>query len=165
MPKKIINLNLSESSINDAIKELVDYRKWIKSKLDILCQELANMGATKVSIGYARSIYSGEKDISVSVVPIENGYSILANGESVLFCEFGAGITYGDGHPMNGELGMGPGTYPSSKGHWNDPNGWWIPKSKGGGHTFGNPPSAVMYTTARELERAIAQVARKVFST
>lgn len=84
----------------------------------------------------------------------------------MLFIEFGSGDTYGHGHPQNAEFGMGPGTYsegPNGKGHWKDPNGWWIPKSAGGGHTYGNPPAMVMYRTARELEREIQTIAEEVF--
>lgn len=146
-------------------------REWaddFKSKLDILCKKLAEMGATKVSLGYARAIYSGDtknKDIKVDVVRVSGGYQIVANGKSVLFVEFGTGITYGYGHPEAGKFGMGPGTYPDGKGHWNDPKGWWLPESVGGGHTYGNPPNPVMYRTAKELREAILEVAKEVFKS
>lgn len=146
-------------------------REWaddLKSKLDILCKKLAEMGATKVSLGYARAIYSGDtknKDIKVDVVRVSGGYQIVANGKSVLFVEFGTGITYGYGHPEAGKFGMGPGTYPDGKGHWNDPKGWWLPESAGGGHTYGNPPNPVMYRTAKELREAILEVAKEVFKS
>lgn len=164
MPRKI-QAKLSASSIGAAILQLQEYKANMQRKTDELCRRLAEMGAVRISLGYARAVYTGEKDISVSVEPRRNGYAIVANGESVMFVEFGAGITYGYGHPMDGELGMGPGTYPDGKGHWDDPKGWWLPKDAGGGHTFGNPPSMVMYRTARELEDAVLQVAREVFAS
>lgn len=164
MNSKVISFSLAEKSINDAIKQLVAYKQWIEQKTLELCRKLAEMGATQVSIGYSRAIYTGKKDISVTVEANGKGYSILANGESLLFCEFGTGVTYGYGHPQAGEFGMGPGTYPSDKGHWDDPKGWYIPQSAGGGHTYGNPPNPVMYQTARDLEKAIKLVAQEVFS-
>lgn len=164
MPRKI-QVKLSASSIDEAIKQLQEYKAKVQRKTDELCRRLAEMGAVRISLGYARAVYTGEKDISVSVEPRGNGYAIVANGESVMFVEFGAGITYGYGHPMDGELGMGPGTYPDGKGHWNDPSGWFLPRNEGGDHTFGNPPSMVMYRTARELEDAVLQVAREVFAS
>lgn len=161
---KSINIKLSSRSIQAAVDELNAYKESIDKKLDLLCRRLAEMGAVKVSLGYARAIYSGDKDISVTVEQIPDGYAIVASGESVLFVEFGAGARYGDGHPLAGEYGMGPGTYPNGKGHWNDPRGWYIPKEHGGGHTYGNPPSAVMYETAKELRAAVLDVAREVFA-
>lgn len=161
---KRIKIGLSSRSIQAAINEMEAYKNSIDTKMNLLCRRLAEMGAVKVSIGYARAIYSGDKHISVSVEQTPTGYAIVASGESVLFVEFGAGAKYGHGHPQNSEFGMGPGTYPSDKGHWNDPKGWYIPKAHGGGHTYGNPPSAVMYETAKDLREAILNAAREVFS-
>lgn len=161
---QILHMKLNTQSIDKAIAKIQDYRKSVQEKVNELCRRLAEMGATSVSIGYARAIYSGKKDISVSVEKISDGYSIVAEGESVMFVEFGTGVTYGNGHPQAGELGMGPGTYPDGKGHWDDPDGWWIPRENGGGHTYGNPPSMTMYRTARELQDVVLHVAREVFT-
>ena len=164
MARRVIPLNLSEQSINSAIKELRAYKEWVARKTDELCERLAEIGATKVSIGYARAIYSGDKDIAVTVEKTSNGYSIMANGESVFFVEFGAGATYGYGHPEAKEHGMGPGTYPDGKGHWDDPSGWWSPRDHGGGHTYGNPPNPVMYETGKELGQMVLEIAKEVFA-
>lgn len=159
---KTITVRLSSSSIRKAIKELSLYKERIDRKLNELCLRLAEMGATNVSLGYARAIYqSGAKDITVTVEKTDGGYSIVASGESVLFVEFGAGARYGYGHPEAGKFGMGPGTYPGS-GHWNDPEGWRTPS---GVHTYGNPPNPVMYETAKDLREMIQQVAREVFAS
>ena len=162
---KKISIQLNTRSIDAAIKTLQEYQQSLDRQRDELCRRLAQMGAVSVSLGYSRAVYSGEKDITVSVEPIENGYAILAEGESVLFVEFGAGVTYGYGHPQAGELGMGPGSYPDGKGHWDNPNGWWIPKEAGGGHTYGNPPSMTMYQTAKELQEAVLRMAKEVFAS
>lgn len=161
---KTIQMQLSEESIAAALRSVKDYQKSLVRKIDELCLRLAELGATKVSLGYARAVYNGRKEISVSVERIPDGYAIVANGESVLFVEFGAGATYGYGHPQASEFGMGPGTYPDGKGHWDDPNGWWIPREAGGGHTYGNPPNPVMYETAKELRGKVLQIAREVFA-
>ena len=162
---KTINITLTEKSINAAIKELDAYKGSINRKVQELCRRLAEMGAVNMSLGYARAIYNGDKDVSVSVEPIANGYTIVASGESVLFVEFGAGATYGYGHPQSARFGYGPGTYPNGKGHWNSPYGWYLPKDKGGGHTYGNPPAAVAYDTAKMLEQEVLRVAREVFAS
>ena len=164
---KVVRMTLSKSSIDAAIKELREYQERIKRKTSELAERLAEMGAVNVSLGYARAIYTGPKDISVTVEQRgESTYAIVATGDSVLVVEFGAGVTYGNDptHPKAGEFGYGVGTYPGQI-HAFDPNGWWLPKDKGGGHTFGNPASMIMYKTAKELRREVERVAREVFST
>lgn len=158
-----IKVSLSSSSVSNAIEELEDYQNSFEEKRRRLCQRLAEMGAVNVSLGFARSIYTGDNDFTVSVEPYDTGYRILASGTTVLFVEFGAGVTYGYGHPLDGELGMGPGTYPLGKGNWDNPKGWTLPKSKGGQHTYGNPPNMPMYNTAQDLKREIERVATEVF--
>lgn len=161
-----ISFRLDEKSIDGAIGQIRALEAEWDRKLDILIERLATLGATSVSLGFQRAIYSGKNDVKVSVEKREDGYAIIAESESVLFIEFGSGDRYGKGHPQNAEFGMGPGTWsdsPEGKGHWKDPRGWWIPKENGGGHTYGNPPSMTMYRTARELEQEIQKIAEEVF--
>lgn len=162
-----IKVSLNKQSVDKAIKELNAYKNSIGRKLDELCKRLAAIGATNVSLGYSRAVYTGKKDVNVSVEKTQNGYAIVAEGETVLFLEFGAGVTYGYGHPKPEVDGvhMGPGTYPDGKGHWDDPKGWWIPSEAGGGHTYGNPPSAAMYQTAKDLRDIILDIAKEVFAS
>ena len=161
---KTIKVNvLDPASIQSAIRELDEYKKWIERKTDELVRRLADMGAVNVSLGFSRAIYTGDKNVNVTVEQRgPNSYAIVASGQSILFIEFGSGITYGYGHPQAGEFGYGPGTYPSDKGHWDDPHGWWIP---GGQHTYGNPPAMAMYNTAKELRARLAEIAKEVFSS
>ena len=160
---KTISVRLNRQSIGDAIKRLNQYKKTFPKRAKEMCKALAELGAVKVSLDYTRAVNAavGMKPITVTVERRDNGYAIVAQGESVMFVEFGAGAMYGYGHPLAGELGMGPGTYPSDKGHWNDPKGWWIPKEAGGGHTYGNPPSMAMYETAKDLRQEVLRIAKE----
>lgn len=172
---KTIHVELSEQSIEKAIREIEAYQAGIKRKTDLLAKRLANLGATKVSAGYALAQYDGRKDISVSVEKRQKGYAIVANGESVLFVEFGAGAKLGYGHPEADDFKLGPGTYPfkhsrpdPAKGgalvdNWEHSQGWWIPKDQGGGHTYGNAPSMTMYRAEQELQQEILAIAQEVF--
>lgn len=170
---KKISFKLDERSISSAVQEVRELERRMDKKLDELMRRLALLGATSASVGFSRAAYSGKRKVDISVEKRGNGYAILAEGESVLFIEFGAGARYGYGHPQNKEFGMGPGTYPLGKSrkdssgnlvpNWRNPNGWWIPKEAGGGHTYGNPPAMVMYRTARELEREIKTIVEEVF--
>lgn len=151
-------------SIDDIINGLEAYKRGLKVKADALVRALAEAGATNVSLVYARTPYTGPKITDITVEEHGAGkYAIVASGQTVLFLEFGAGVTYGQGHPN--PMGYGPGTYPG-KGHWDDPNGWYLPKSatgKSGVHTYGNAPSAAMYQTGKGLREMIEQAARGVF--
>lgn len=176
MAKKVIRCTLSPDSIDKAIAELERYKNDLKRKCNTLARRLAEMGALKASMIYSTAVYDGTNDITISVVRRGKGYVIKANGQSVLFVEFGAGVTYGYGHPMASELGYGAGTYPG-KGHWNNPQGWWYPTDNAGdsvkvskksgqayAHTYGNPPNMAMYNTAKDLRDEIERVAREVFT-
>lgn len=161
--KKVYNIDLSTQGIKELQDGLKEYKQWLKEKSDELCKRLVDMGAVKASLYFSRAIYTGPEDHEISVLPVDGGYKVRADGETVLFVEFGAGLI-GYGHPDAQRLG--PGTYPG-EGHWNDPNGWWIPREKNNGHslhTYGNPPNMPMYNTVKELEQELERVVKEVFA-
>lgn len=157
---KAIRIELTNNSVTKAMKELRRYKAWVTQKEAELRSRLAMLGATVASIQFSRAIYSGSNDVSVRVDDTGSVAVIYAEGESVAFIEFGAGATYGYGHPQAGEFGVGPGTYPDGKGHWDDPEGWWYGS---GQHTYGNPPAMAMYRAAQEMTEKITQIAAEVF--
>ena len=138
---KTIEIELSNKSISNAIREVKRYKAWVEEKEKELRLRLAQRGATVASIQFSRAIYNGANDVSVRVDDTGSVAVIYAEGESVAFIEFGSGATYGYGHPQASSLGFGPGTYPESKGHWDDPKGWWFGDSE---HSYGNPPAMAM---------------------
>lgn len=157
MPK--IEIKLTDRSIGNAIKAVERYQAWVSEKEKELRSRLAMLGATVASIRFARAIYTGSNDITVRVDDTGSKAVIYAEGEALLFIEFGAGITYGYGHPQAGEFGYGPGTYPG-KGNWDNPKGWWFGSSQ---HTFGNPPAMAMYDAVQEIAKSVTEIAREVF--
>ena len=160
MPKKIVIDGLSKENVANAIQEVRKYQAWVEAKEAELRSRLASLGATVASIQFSRAIYHGTNDVSVRVDDTGSVAVIYAEGESVAFIEFGAGITYGSGHPQAAEFGVGPGTYPEGKGHWNNPGGWWYAH---GQHTYGNPPAMAMYNAVQAMTAEITRIAREVF--
>lgn len=171
---KKVRVPLSTAGIEQLEKELQDYQKWQQTKAKELATRLATLGASVASIRFARTAYVGQKDVTVTVEEIQNGYVVKADGETVLVLEFGAGVTYGGGHPENSEFGMGPGTYPTdtrmrtaSDGNryknWENPDGWYLPKSAGGGHTYGNQPAMAMYEARKTILRELPRIVKEVF--
>lgn len=164
MPKTI-KMSLSVDSIDAAMGQINAYRDSLQAKCKLLCERLANLGmnTAKVTLSFAQGYYVGDVDADITVEEIENGYRVVASGETVFILEFGAGVRLGYGHPQADEFGMGPGTYPDGKGHWNDPNGWYLPGGHGR-HSIGNPPGMMMYNAAKDIRAAIERTVREVFA-
>ena len=160
MPKRI-DIELTDASIKSGIKELRLYKHWVIEKEAELRSSLAALGATVASIEFSRAVYNGSKDVSVRVDDTGSVAVIYAEGESVAFIEFGAGIKYGYGHPQAGEHGMGPGTYPG-KGHWDNEKGWWYGH---GQHSYGNPPAMAMYDAVQKMTEELTRIAKEVFGS
>lgn len=162
MVKKVIRIDgLSASAIAAAERGLLEYAVWVEQKSAELRSRLASLGATVASIRFSRAIYSGTNDVSVRVDDEGETAVIYAEGESVAFIEFGSGATHGYGHPMDSKLGVGPGTYPEGKGHWDDPNGWWYAHGR---HTYGNPPAAAMVSARDAMLEELTRIAKEVFA-
>lgn len=162
MPKTIVVDPLDPKSVSEAIKAVKQYKAWVALKETELRQRLAMLGASVASIQFSRAIYNGSNDVTVRVDNTGSVAVIYAEGQDVAFIEFGAGAKYGYGHPQAGEFGVGPGTYPDGKGHWDDPNGWYYAHGK---HTFGNPPAMAMYTAVQTMAEQLTAIAKEVFST
>lgn len=169
---KTISVNLSINSIDKAIKELTAYKKNIEKKCMELCKRLSEIGLEHATMDFQSVNYVGEKDVNVVVKKTENGYSIIANGETVLILEFGAGKTYGYGHPQATDFGMGPGTHPDPHyrtingqeiANWENPDGWYVPGTHGT-KTLGNAPAMAMYNSAQAMRREIERIAKEVFA-
>ena len=168
MSNRVIKLSLFNSSVNDkAVRELQDYAKWLETKKEELLQELVVRGWKIAGEHFDTAFYKGPNDdLYIDVEERGDGkYAIVAHGETAILIEFGAGITYyGSGHPQADEFGFGPGTYPGQT-HALTGKGWYLPKSAGGGHTYGNPPAKGMYEASKSLREELVEIARRVFST
>ena len=152
-----------EKSIDAGIEEIAKYKKWVLEKERVLRERLSMIGASVASIEFSRAIYNGTNDVSVRVEDNGRRATIYAEGESVLFIEFGSGAKYGYGHPEAGKYGYGPGTYsdgPDGKGHWDDPNGWYYEHGK---KSYGNPPAMAMVHARDKIVEQLTQIAREVF--
>lgn len=160
MRRKITIDPINPRSIQNAIRELEEYKREIKRKSDLLCDKLAELGAKRVSIEYSwvESLVSDSGDMPVISVTNEGDtWTIHADGKEVAFLEFGSGLI-GYGHPE--PQGYGPGKYPG-KGHWNDPKGWHTPL---GQHSYGNEPTAGMWQAKVEMRENLKRIAEEVFN-
>jgi len=173
--KRVIKVQLNERSINNAIKELENFKKWLVEKTKEFLKALADEGVQIANVKFASAVYDGTNDVTCSVEERgDNKIAVVAIGGATLFIEFGTGVRYPDNHPEAGKHGMVRGEYGYKLGkmakgwrYQGDPgsNGEVITEGKHVGevHTYGNPANMCMYLTVRELEEKFEEIARRVY--
>lgn len=122
--RRKITFSLSTESINNALRELGEYKEELRYKNSIFVQRLAEAGLKVIE---ANKYSEGDADFSSlhSYVWIDEGETttkatLVLTGKDVAFIEFGAGVHYnGSGgsspHPQGQRLGLTIGSY--GKGH------------------------------------------------
>ncbi len=161
---KVITMNLSTSSIDDAIKELRSFQKSLDLKKDKLLEELAKIGLKEASVRFTTAMYDGVNDSHVALKSSKNGYTIVAAGRAVAFIEFGAGVYHNSGEPYPdprpegivgiGEYGKGYGKR-QAWGYRNEAGELVI--------THGNPAAMPMWYASEEMRSKITKIAKEVF--
>lgn len=159
-----ISFGLSESGINNAIKELEEYKNSLKAKADELTNRLALIGAQVASIRFSNAMYDGDNDVHISVETTDKGYKIVASGQAVAFIEFGAGVYHNGKEPYpkprpQGIVGIGE--YGKGRGKR---QAWGYRDESGELHiTRGNPAAMPMWYASEEMRRMIEKIAKEVF--
>lgn len=172
---KTVKVPLSQRGIDTLLREIESYTVWLKERSQVLLDRLAQAGFEVASARFAKAAYDGTNDASVSMEMRSEGVrAVVAVGASVLFIEFGTGVTYPDNHPQAAELGMKRGEYgqghgkQSSWGYYGDPGTNGVVKMKKDGSTVvithGNPANMPMYETVKELEAMLPELVKEVFS-
>lgn len=172
---KTVKVPLSQRGIDTLLREIESYTVWLKERSQVLLDRLAQAGFEVASARFAKAVYDGTNDASVSLETRSEGVrAVVAVGASVLFIEFGTGVTYPDNHPQAAELGMKRGKYgqghgkQSSWGYYGDPGTNGVVKMKKDGSTVvithGNPANMPMYETVKELEAMLPELVKEVFS-
>lgn len=172
---KTVKVPLSQRGIDTLLREIESYTVWLKERSQVLLDRLAQAGFEVASARFAKAAYDGTNDASVSLETRSEGVrAVVAVGASVLFIEFGTGVTYPDNHPQAAELGTKRGEYgqghgkQSSWGYYGDPGTNGVVKMKKDGSTVvithGNPANMPMYETVKELEAMLPNLVKEVFS-
>lgn len=167
---KKVSINLSYKDIEYLKGMFGDAKKAVNRMTDELCRRLANMGMANAKLHFFEALYDGINDADVTVEKRSNGYAVVADGNSVLFIEFGAGVHYPDSHPEAN--GLTHGSYGKGYGK----NDYWfytgMPGNAGGERadgrinttiTHGNPANMPMYQTVKDLEGELERMIKEVF--
>lgn len=170
---KTIKIKLSVRSINAAIKEVEAYRNKLESIRETICRNLAQIGMQEASVRFESAHYDGVNDSSVVIEPMDNGYKVVAHGNSIAFIEFGAGVHYnaGSSYPLpkpSGIVGIGEyGKKQGKKDEWRykgDPGTNGTPSSDGRTiKTHGNPAQMPMYHALMAMQNEVERIVREAF--
>lgn len=170
---KTINVELSPSGVDKAIKELIAYRDSLDGRLQKFCNMLADEGLDSISATVGQidpnDLSTGYGQLLMNKEEKKSGKGkckmiITLSGQDVLFIEFSAGYKFGtDTYPLPSGDGYGKGTYPG-KGHWNDENGWWYRDENDVlRHSYGNPAYMPMYHAREAMAIRLWMIAQIAF--
>jgi hypothetical protein len=164
---------LSPTGVQQMIDSVQEYREWLKTGCTLLLERLAQEGYEVARAGFSDATYDGTNDVTVSVEDRGKIKAVVAVGGTVLFIEFGTGITYPDNHPEASDLGMVRGMYGNGHGkqttwgYYGDPgtNGTVAGERAKGTLvlTHGNPANMPMYNAVKELELRLGALVKEVF--
>lgn len=174
MAKKVIQMTLSEKSIQNAIKQLRDYQNSLEYKCNLVAQKMAEKGVeiAKAQVYDMDAVFTTE--LFNSIHPEYKGqadgssiWAVIAGTDHAVFVEFGTGVI-GQEQSYPGKLPDGVSwQYASGKtirqladGRY----GWFYPGSDGNWYfTEGMPSRPFMLNTSLELYRIAKSVVKEVF--
>lgn len=157
-----IKLTLNPKSIDNAIRELEQYKRELKQRVNELVEALTDYGVeiAKVQIREFDAVYTGELESSIVgyFSPTWGVGIIKAGAPYAVYVEFGTGVV-GKDFP-----------HPEPDGWKYDVNnhgeaGWWYFNDRDGKWhwTTGMESRPFMYHTARILEQECSRIAKEVF--
>lgn len=181
MAKQIITLGLSQKSVEKALKQLRQYKQWLRNKTTELVKALAEIGIPVIETNVADASYtfdskgirSGSNTEHYTYVKLNNfgSYSqanLVVEGEEILFIEFGAGVYYNgeagtSPHPKGQEFGYTIGSY----GQGNGKNDSWVYYADSGEwvRSYGTEATMPVYKASVKIMQNIRKIAKEVFSS
>lgn len=155
-----IHIELSEASIENAIRRLEEYRDTLNERLGQVIEILTNEGAEVAEACY------GEYPVHVSPMYADNAGTIAVTGDMPLIAEFGAGDATLDPGAMfehTPTTDVFPGSYSLEEGSGEY---WRTGKWHFGGRTYYEvPPRMGLYTAKLFIIDHSTEIARGVFGT
>lgn len=164
---------LSVDGINRLVNDLDNYKKQLLTKAEQLLNELSKRGIRTAKERIQGTIGDSDKHVKVEVSDISyvgNNviFTITAEGEDILFIEFGAGVFYNGGvvgkspHPWGEEMGYVIGKYPKGRKGYSLGRfmSWTTPSGK---ISMGTKASMPMLGAMETMYRDVDDACKKVF--
>ena len=155
---RTVEISLTKTSIQKAINALERTKKSMQSKLTEVAKRLADEGRNQAEMAYGRAI-------DVRVEEVEDGFILSANGDAVVFLEFGAGSATDYAHPYAPQMASAgvliePGSWSREHANQYASQGWWF---WGGRVYMAVQPMHGMLRAADEIKYLADRICREVF--
>ena len=171
MARKTINIDLFDGkSLDNAIKQIQEYKRTLNDKCEMFVRRLAEVGIPIIDQNIASA--SGDSDkghntyIKINSFDSYSQAQLIVEGKDILFIEFGAGVHYngnlgGSPHPKGKEMGYIIGSYGKGQGK----NDFWFYYADSGEAVMSHGTQATMpvYKAGVEIRRQMLKIAREVF--
>lgn len=178
MKSKTISIDLfSQKSIQNAIKQIEQYRDDLPRKCQEICRRLSEEGVRVADVAINSVPIGRTITLTTDINPSKMGCKAIMkmtgtktrtdDGRvffSALAIEFGSGIRYNPtSNPKAPEFGMGVGTFPGQS-HAFQSEGWYYLDSNGEWkHSYGVQASMPMYKASVEMRQKIDSIVKEVF--
>lgn len=144
--------------------------------LDGMLEDLAGVGMRSARARFDAADYAGTNDVTVRAAKGRPGtWEVVASGTSVLFIEFGSGVTYPHDNPKTLETGFRAQSWSLAKGvRAIKRDGLWIYYGEPGGDaspvagrpantwwTRGNPSANAMYEAGKDIRAEVLSAWRR----
>ena len=171
-----IKVRLSDAGLCDAERQIQEYKTTLNQKAKEFAKALADKGLDVAKVRFANAEYAGRNDVSCRVEQNGNTCTIVAEGKSVAFIEFGTGAHH---NGYGGELPPGVGAHGSyGKGqganrrwyYYGDPGNAGTPVKQVDGkgqlnYTDGNEPAMAMWGAVEEMASQVEATWREVWNS
>lgn len=171
-----IKVRLSDAGLRDAERQIQEYKATLNKKAQEFAKALADKGLDVAKVRFANAQYAGSNDVSCHVEQNGAACSIIAEGKSVAFIEFGTGVMHS---AYGGELpdGVGEhGTYGKENGkhkrwyYYGESGNAGTPVKEVDGkgqlnYTSGNDAAMAMWGAVEEMASQVEATWREVWSS
>lgn len=171
-----IKVRLSDAGLRDAERQIQEYKTNLNKKAQKFAKALADKGLDVAKVRFANAEYAGSNDVSCRVEQKGNTCTIVAEGKSVAFIEFGTGAHH---NGYGGELPPGVGAHGSyGKGQGANRRWYYYGKSGNAGtpvkqvdgkgqlnYTSGNEPAMAMWGAVEEMASQVEATWREVWNS
>lgn len=171
-----IKVRLSDAGLRDAERQIQAYKATLNQKAQELAKALADKGLDVAKVRFANAQYASSNDVSCHVEQNGAACSIIADGKSVAFIEFGTGVMHS---AYGGELpdGVGEhGTYGKENGkhkrwyYYGESGNAGTPVKEVDGkgqlnYTSGNEPAMAMWGAVEEMASQVEATWREVWNS
>jgi len=171
-----IKVRLSDAGLRDAERQIQEYKTTLNQKAQELARALANKGLDVAKVRFTNAEYAGNNDVSCRVEQNGSICTIIAEGRSVAFIEFGTGAHH---NGYGGQLPPGVGAHGSyGKGHGAQRRWYYYGEAGNAGtpvkqvdgkgqlnYTSGNDAAMAMWGAVEEMASQVEATWREVWNS